>query len=118
MKKTIKICLVAIITFVAFTLNVNAQQEKAEKVTFKVSAQCGMCKDRIESTLTALKGVKKAVVNLDNKSVEITYLASKITPVEMKKAISKAGHDADDVKADPKAYGALPACCKKPEGKK
>lgn len=113
MKKTIKICLIAIVTFVAFTLNVSAQQEKTEKVTFKVSAQCGMCKDRIESTLKAIKGVTKAVVNLDNKSVAITYYASKITPLALKQSIARVGHDADDIKADPKAYNALPACCKK-----
>jgi periplasmic mercuric ion binding protein len=56
-------------------------------------------------------------VELDDKAmtIKVTYNPKKITPEKIRVAISKLGYDADDVKADPKAYEALDGCCKKSE---
>lgn len=79
------------------------------------SAQCGMCTERIEKTLTFERGVKMAKLDLETGIVEVVYRGKQTNPVALRKAISKVGHDADDVEADAVAYGKLPGCCKKPD---
>jgi copper chaperone CopZ len=86
---------------------------KYAEVKIKTSAQCGMCKDRIESALAYEKGVKKSVLNLEDKVVTVTYEPKKTSPDKIRQLLSKTGYDADDVQADKTAYEALPACCKK-----
>jgi len=93
----------------------NAQGGKFEVVKIKTSSQCEDCKARIEEALAFEKGVKKSELDLETHIVTVSYKIGKTSPEKIRKAISKAGYDADDVKADPKAYGKLPACCKKPD---
>ena len=92
-----------------------SQDSKFSEIRITSSRQCNMCKERIEEALAFEKGVKDAEVDVDKKIVKVTYKKSKTGPEKIRKAISKAGYDADDVEADPKAYKKLPACCKKPE---
>ncbi len=112
--KAIKILMM---TVIALFINVSlkAQNAKNDTIEIKVSSQCSMCKETIERTLAFEKGVVKSNVNLDKDIVSVTYKASKTTPDAIRKAISLAGYDADDVAADPKAYEKLSPCCKKPD---
>lgn len=89
-------------------------QKKGELIEILTSSQCGMCKDRIEKTLAFEKGVYSSELNLETKKVTVRYNPAKTNPDKIRLAISKVGHDADDIKADPIAYEKLPACCKKP----
>lgn len=52
---------------------------------------------------------------LDEKKMTITvyYNTQKTNLLTIKTAISKLGYDADDIKADIKAYEKLDGCCKK-----
>ena len=51
-----------------FTGNLLAQNTgKVGEVKIKTSAQCDMCKERIEETLAFEKGVKKAELDLETK---------------------------------------------------
>ena len=84
-------------------------------IKIKVSSQCGMCKETIEEALAFEKGIKESEVEVDEQIVTVTYRKGKTTPEKIRRAISKAGYDADDVAADPKAYAKLAACCKKPD---
>ena len=96
--------------------NVFAQQKKADKyseIKVKTSAQCGMCKETIEKALAFEKGVKSSDLNVDTKVATVKYDPAKTSPDKIKLAISKAGYDADEVKADIKAYNKLSPCCKK-----
>lgn len=113
--KTIKSIMmsVAVAAMAVCTTNVNAQNKKTEEVTIKTSAQCDMCKERIEKALAFEKGVKKANLDLTTKEVTVTYSPKKITVEQIKKAIAGAGYDADNVMADEKAYAKLPKCCQK-----
>ena len=83
-----------------------------ETITIKTSAQCGSCKTRIESALKKVDGVKSAKLDLADKSVTVKYDAAVTTPEKIREAISSTGYDADDLKANPGAFEALPACCK------
>lgn len=113
--KTIKTMMmsVAVAAMVLFTTNVNAQNKKTEEVKIKTSAQCDMCKERIEKALAFEKGVKKANLDMTTKEVTVTYSPKKIKLEQVKQAIANAGYDADNVMADEKAYAKLPKCCKK-----
>lgn len=101
-----------------FTLvfsNVYSQEVKSvDTLQITTSAQCEMCKDRIEETLAFEKGVKSSDLNMETKIVTVIYKISKTDPTKIKKAINKVGYDADDTKADEEAYKKLPPCCKKP----
>ena len=57
--------------------------------------------------------MKIAILDEQSKQVTVRYNLAKTTTEAIRTAISKLGYDADDVKADPKAYEKLPACCKK-----
>lgn len=94
---------------------VAAQEQKNTQIEIKVSSQCSMCKETIERTLAFEKGVVKATLDLETDIVTVVYKTARTTPEKIREAISKAGYDADDVAADPKAYSNLPDCCKKPE---
>ncbi|HLN53736.1 MAG TPA: heavy metal-associated domain-containing protein [Lentimicrobium sp.] len=111
--KTLRILAVAAI--LAVTGKVSAQNAKNEVIDIKVSSQCSMCKETIERTLAFEKGVVKANVDLETDVVKVTYKTGKTSPDAIRKAISLAGYDADNVPADPKAYAKLSDCCKKPD---
>lgn len=115
--KTLKTITLLIIA--SFTLtSLHAQSSKTDVVEIKVSSQCNECKETIEKTLAFEKGITKSNVDLETNSVKVTYKPNKTTPDKIKKAISDAGYDADDVAANPKSYENLSDCCKKPEDRK
>ncbi|MBX7109083.1 MAG: cation transporter [Chitinophagales bacterium] len=92
-------------------------KKKTEIIYIQTSAVCGECKERIESAVKDLKGIKQAELNLTDKKLMVEYAVGKTTPETIKQAVAKSGYDADEVKADPSAYQSLPMCCKKDEGK-
>ena len=102
----------ALIVF-AFFLSSLADAGNVESIVIKTSAQCDMCYDNINREFTFTKGIKSFELNEDNGEVTVVYNPSKTNPDKIRKAISKAGYDADDIPADPKAYDKLDACCKK-----
>lgn len=114
MKITRKITLIiaAILLPLAF---VAGQNSNIEKLKIQTSAQCGMCKEAIEETLAFERGVRKSVLIMKTKIVEVEYDKRRTNPEKIRKAISKIGYDADDVPADKKAYEKLEGCCKKPD---
>lgn len=84
-----------------------------KEVTFKSSINCDMCKSKIEKDLPLTKGVKKVNVDVDKKTITVTYNDTKTDQTKLKKAISKIGYDADEVVADQKAHDRLAKCCQK-----
>ncbi len=100
----------------AFFISVSVQaQKKTETIKIQTSAQCEMCKTRIETAMAYEKGVSGSDLNLEDKVLTVTYKSGKTTPDKIRKAINEVGYDADETLADPKAYAALPPCCKKPD---
>ncbi|WP_448520016.1 heavy-metal-associated domain-containing protein [Rhodoflexus sp.] len=99
---------------VSLSSYVFAQTDKdIETVTIKTSSQCEMCKKRIEKEMGLKKGVKSAVLNLDDHTLTVTYQKDKTDPNKLRKALANIGYDADDIAANQKSYNKLPACCKK-----
>ena len=98
-----------------FFVSTAAAQKKTEEIKIKTSAQCEMCKTRIETAMAYEKGVVNSDLNLVDKVLTVTYKPGKTTPEKIRKAINAVGYDADETLADPKAYAALSPCCKKPD---
>jgi cation transport ATPase len=110
MKKLISAILMAAIFFAPAVF----AQKKTEEIKIKTSAQCEMCKTRIETAMAYEKGVVSSDLNRVDKVLTVTYKPGKTTPDKIRKALNMVGYDADDTQADPKAYEALSPCCKKP----
>ena len=72
------------------------------EVTFLVSMKCESCQQRIEEKLSFEKGVKKLKVNLEQKTVTITYDTRKTSPETLKAAIQKLGYTVAPYKATQK----------------
>lgn len=89
------------------------KEEKINTINIMTSAQCEMCKDRIEGKMAFEKGVRNVMLNVDTKILTITYNTKKTSPEKLRLAVSKIGYDADNIPADDKAYHRLPACCQK-----
>ena len=96
-----------------FSFSGKAQDTNTAELKVKTSAVCEMCKTNIERELAFEKGVKKSVLDVPSKIVTVTYNPNKTSPEKIRQAIAKAGYDADEVPANPKAYKKLDACCKK-----
>lgn len=117
MKNYLKLIIPALLFFV--TLTASAQDKKTvQTAVIKTAIYCDHCKACETcgpqfNKLLKQKGVQ--MVTLDEKAMtlKVTYNSKKTDLATIKKAISKLGYDADDVKADKDAYAALDGCCKK-----
>jgi copper chaperone len=54
---------------------------------------CGHCKMTVEKALIATPGVRDAVVDLNAKTVKVTYVEDKTNLENMEKAIIDAGYE-------------------------
>ena len=109
MIKSLVLSLIAIALF----YNVTKAEDKTSEVKIKTSAVCDMCKGRIEKGLGKVEGITKSDLDVATKFVTVNYNPAKLTPDEIKTAITKLGYDADDKPASKTAYDKLPKCCKK-----
>lgn len=97
-----------------FIGTLSAQQKKEavkQTVVIKTSAECGDCKERIESKLNYMKGISFAELDYETKELTVKFRSDKITLEEIRKTLSELGYDADEVKADPEMQKKLPLCC-------
>lgn len=100
-----------LILFLAFLAFGFTKQPSTEEAVLKTSAECGECKDRIESKLNYTKGVVFAELDYKTQLLTVKYKPSKIALKDIKQIVSDLGYDIDDVKANPAAQKALPQCC-------
>lgn len=105
--------------FILLSLFVYAQKPKTDTLTVKTNincdhcAKCESCQARIEHDLVFTTGVKSASLNVKEEHITIIYYTSLTNPDKIRKAINKAGYDADDQQAPPEAVRKLDGCCKK-----
>lgn len=70
--------------------------DKTENCVLSVDGMhCNHCKAKVENTLKALKGVKKAEADLNKSEALVTYVPNKITPEVLANAINEAGFKAE-----------------------
>ena len=87
------------------------QLPKINTIEFKVLGICDMCKERIENALD-LPGIKFAEWNKETDICTVIYKTSKITEIQIHKALAEAGHETSMLKPTREKYNALPNCCK------
>ena len=85
---------------------------KTQTVIIKTSAECGECKERIESKLNYTKGIVFSELDFVSKELTVKFKSAKISLQEIKQIVADLGYDADELKANPEEYQKLPACCK------
>lgn len=108
MKNSIVIILVAFLSISAVAQDVKSKHKKAE---IKVAGNCEMCKKRIEKAAFSVKGVKSAEWHIDHKDIHLIIDENKCSVEDVAKAIAKAGHDTEIVKAKDEDYEKLHGCC-------
>lgn len=101
--------IIAILTLVIVS-NIAFAQAKASQATIKVYGNCAMCKKRIEAALDT-KGIKTAIWDTKTKELQVVYVSSRITEMEIHQLVASVGHDTDKVKAKDEVYADLPFCC-------
>ena len=104
--------IIIIAIFSILTMNAWAQKET---VKIETSAQCEMCKERIEEEMQFTKGVTAANLDVESQILTITFKSKKTNLDKIKRAISLIGYDADEILADEKAHDKLPKCCQNPD---
>jgi Cu(I)/Ag(I) efflux system membrane fusion protein len=80
--------------------------------TIKVSGNCDMCKERIETAAKSVSGVSSVDWSTDTKMLHVQFDGTKTSLDKIQKAIAKAGHDTEKYKAGDAAYNELPECCR------
>ncbi|MCP2037355.1 TonB-dependent receptor [Chryseobacterium sp. HSC-36S06] len=80
------------------------------KSTFKVKGECGMCKERIETTAKK-SGATYANWSAEKQELAVEYDAAKVTSEEILKQIAAVGHDNEKFSAPNEVYENLPGCC-------
>ncbi len=100
--------------------NMNTSTDKsAEHIMIKLpSMQCKICKKNIERAVNKVPGIIDVNVVVDDKVAHINYDKSKTDQSKIENAITMAGYDANDKKADKDAYNNLDDCCKLPSDQK
>lgn len=96
---------------VSFAGMAQEKPNKNKKAEFKVNGNCEMCEKRIEKAAFSVKGVKSADWHADHQDIHIIIDERKCSINDVKKAIAKAGHDTDTVKASDADYEELHGCC-------
>ena len=102
---------------ILFIFLANGFVQAAEK-TVEISLptiQCGSCIRTIDKALDKIGGVVNTDIDVENKKALITYDDTKTDVAKIEDAISSAGYDANEKKADPVAYNKLHTCCKLPK---
>ena len=103
-------------------MNENRDSDKKDNIQHTMvkipTAQCDNCKENIEKALNKVKGVKTSEIDIDAKLVQISFDKSLTDINKIEKAITSAGYDANDKKANPDSYAKLDDCCKLPKDRK
>lgn len=113
MKKLIALLILAIPFAVKAEINgVDTLTVKTE-ITCDHCLECETCGQNLIPSIYNLKGIKKITIEPEKNTITVVYQSAKITPNEIRVAISKRGYKADDIQADPQGLAKLDGCCKK-----
>ena len=105
--KTFRFASVTVL-FLSFFGMAFSQDTKEE--SFKVSGNCGMCKNKIEGAAKTA-GATYADWNKDSKELTIKYNTNSTNAAKVQQKIAEAGYDTPSFKATKEAYDKLPQCC-------
>jgi copper chaperone len=92
MKNVVKLLSAALVAFtLIFSASFAAENNKAE---FKTSAYSWMCKNKIESSINKIDGIKDCELDLATKTLTVEYDDTKVNTDKIKEVIEDLGYDA------------------------
>jgi Cu(I)/Ag(I) efflux system membrane fusion protein len=97
------------VLFILFTSCGSAINKQS---TFFVRGNCEMCKERIESTASSIKGVSFVAYDVDKEELKVGYDTLLVSEIEIEKKIAQTGHATLNVPMDTINHNKLPECCK------
>lgn len=104
----------SVLSIAGFAILAMAQTKPVVTATIKTpNALCESCKTRITDYLKRYDGILDVQVNFRKGETKVKYITDRTDIEQIKTAIANCGYDADDVAAEPDAYGRLPKTCKK-----
>lgn len=86
---------------------------QTDTVRIRTSAQCETCRNKLDRDLGYLKGVQFVELDLESSILTVVFDSERTDSEKIRKTVTRAGYDADEMPADPRAYQRLPGCCKK-----
>ena len=101
-----------------FISNAGVAQKSNQKAVIKTTLHCDHCKQcetcglKFNTEMLKIKGLKMFELNEEAMTFTIYYNEKKTDLQAIKEGISMLGYDADEVKANEKAYEKLDGCCK------
>ena len=101
-----------IVLFALLFVATSFAETRTVTIDLSTNMVCGTARKLIKKALNNIDGVIEAEVETADKIAIVKYDDSKISLSDIENAITKAGYDANDKKADPEAYQKLPECCK------
>lgn len=112
MRTIILLFVVVLLTAVGATVSAQTGTKNSGPKTesFKVSGNCGMCKDRIEKAAKE-EGATTAAWDSKTKMLTVSYDQSKTSTDALSKKMAAVGHDTEKYKASDDVYAKLPGCC-------
>lgn len=111
-----KLLLALLVIFMGVNMQAQEKKNKNAKHEIEVSGNCDMCKKRIEKAAFSVKGVKYAQWHADHQDLHLIIDETKCSLDDVRKAVAKAGHDTDKVKAKDADYEGLHDCCQYERG--
>jgi len=100
-----------LISLIGFSTQAQEKKEKNAKHEITVKGNCEMCKKRIEKAAYSVSGVKSAVWNAENQTLNVILNEQKSPVKDIEIAVAKVGHDTENVKAKDADYAKLHECC-------
>ncbi|MFV8465693.1 heavy-metal-associated domain-containing protein [Flavobacterium sp. LB1P62] len=105
------IILILMVSFLGFTVQAQEKKNKNAKYVAEVNGNCEQCQKRIQKAAYSLAGVKSAIWSIETHQLSLILNEEKCSPLDVKRAIAKVGHDTDEVKATSEDYQSLHSCC-------
>lgn len=103
--------IILVASFIMLSSQVKSQSNTITEVKIITSAQCDMCKKRIEDGLYTQKGVIEATLDVPTKILTIKFRSNKTDADKLRNYVSSLGYSADSIPANKEAYDQLPGCC-------
>jgi mercuric ion binding protein len=105
------IFLILMVSFLGFAAQAQEKKNKNAKYVTEVNGNCEQCQKRIQKAAYSVGGVKSAIWDIETHQLSLILNEEKTSPLDVKKAIAKVGHDTDEVKATNEDYQSLHTCC-------
>ena len=98
--------LVVLLAVCSAPLHVQSAQKGTEEVRFSVNMKCHNCQNKVEKNIPWEKGVKDLAVNLEEKTVLVTFDSKKTSVEKLKNAFEELGFECEvatdeSVKSEP-----------------